>query len=100
MCRRCRRGQKGEIRVARWIPASSAMPPQLSSADYLGVMQVGVVDRIVPPLDRVIVLEPILDVRLDVAVILGGDVEGLAVGVLADVALLDDQAAGLDDVAR
>src|SRR5262249_18776908 len=59
-----------------------------------------VIDRIVPPLDRVGLLEPVLDVRLNVAVILRRDVERLAVEFFPDLTLFDNDVAALDDVAR
>ena len=47
------------------------------------------IDRVVPPLDRVRVFEPSLDVRLDAPVVFGRDMQRLAVGFLADIALFD-----------
>ena len=57
-------------------------------------------DRVIPPPDRVRLLEPFLDVRLDVAVVFGSDMQRLSVSFFADLALLDDDPARLDDEAR
>ena len=48
------------------------------------------IDRVIPPLNRVGLFEPALDVGLDVMVVIGCDVQRLAVGFLADFALFDD----------
>src|SRR4051794_24880121 len=70
------------------------------SGDHFMVLHVGVADGVISPPDRVGILEPPTDVRFHVMVVRGRDMERLAIGVLAELALVDDDSSGLDDVAR
>src|SRR6516165_7495265 len=59
--------------------------------------EIGGVHRIIGELDCVVGFEPLFDVGKPVLVILGSDVQGSAEGVLADLTVLDDHLARLDD---
>src|SRR5262245_58867861 len=80
--------------------APRAGPTLLSAGDLFGGVQVLAADGVVAEANGVELLEPVTDVLLGGWIVVGGDVEGLAVVLLADVAFFDEDFAGFDDVPR
>src|SRR5262249_50078528 len=67
--------------------------------DDFAIVYIPILDRVVPPLDGVGLFKPLLNIRFHTAVVLRGDVQRLAVGILADLTLLDQHSSTLDDMA-
>ena len=65
----------------------------------LGFVEILSADGVVAEADGIELLEPVADVLLGGRIVVGGDVEGFAVVLEADVAFFDEDLAGFDDVA-
>ena len=63
-------------------------------------MQIPRIDRIIAPADRIILLEPLLDIRFDGVVVIGFDVQRFADQRFADFALVDENEVTLKRLRR
>src|SRR5688572_30797831 len=70
-----------------------------TAGDFLSLVQVLAAYRVIAKADGIELLEPLPDVLLGCRVIAWGNVQRFAKMLLADITLLNEDAAGLDDVA-
>src|SRR6188508_1088139 len=74
--------------------------PSANHRDNFRFMQIAEINRVVPPANRIILLEPVLDVRLHVLVVIWSYMQSLSGQDLPDFPLVDQYATRLDDCPR